>query len=60
VFKVQYRSEGLGLWNLSALPTSLQMAMGFARAVEHREQLAAIRVVPSGAADIGQLVDMKV
>jgi hypothetical protein len=48
MFKVQYRSMGAGLWNLAALPTSLQMALGSARVIEAHEQPSAIRIVPGG------------
>lgn len=32
MFKVQYQNPGLGLWNLSVLPTSFQMAVRVAPA----------------------------
>jgi hypothetical protein len=46
MFKVQYRTNGLGPWNLSAAPMTMQAALGHARAVNKLDLGKDIQVVP--------------
>lgn len=60
MFKIQYRLPGAGLWNLAALPTSLQTALGQARSATTLQQAESVRIVPGVGMSQLPNVDIKV
>lgn len=68
MFKVQFQNSSGG-WNLAALPTSYQVAVGQARVVGGQDRVTNVRLAPSVTKlpsssdvplEIGQVVDLKV
>jgi hypothetical protein len=50
MFRVDYRFSGQGMWNMPALPVSLQAALGQARAREGTRFADEVRVIPVNTA----------
>jgi hypothetical protein len=64
MFRVDQRLTGQGLWNMAALPVSLQAALGRAQALESAGAVADVRIVPAPTSapspTTGRLVDVTV
>jgi hypothetical protein len=64
MFRVDQRLAGQGLWNMAALPVTLQAALGRARALQDAGAVADVRIVPAPTSaplpQTGQLLDVTV
>lgn len=60
MFKIQFRLPGAGVWNMAALPTSLQTATTQARSATVLQGAESVRIVPGVGMSALPSVDIKV